>query len=642
MRRIGRITLYPWLLSLYMIAYLYGLNLSNIRPGDVGEVLLVVWAATAVFYGAGSMLTRDYHKAGALTGTLALVFLTYGHILIAFDARYSQPSFLMPAILLVMLLVIIVIIRSKTTIWSRLTPYLNILLVVLLIMPSWQIMAFFIGKPGARATGRANPYEQWVAAPTANNTPQIPDIYYIILDGYSSNSHWAREFGYDNSAFTDALEARGFYVAHESRSNYPVTIVSLPSSLNMRYIADADREAARQNDVPDRVYLRSLIANNRVAYELKLLGYQYYYVLSGYLSPSTLADVNIAFYPEGPEHFSGANFQLDGRNGSWAYEQPFLPFFLETTLLVNMASRFEGEEPGQILPRYSPRTILWTFEELERIASIEAATFTFAHIIKPHLPIQFDRDGNLIDVDLDDYDPEKPRYFFEELQFLNNRVLELVDHLLSESSVPPIIVIQADHGSYLGNPSPEMGDWHYFEILNALYLPGGYSGDARSFLSPVNTFRVIFNNYFDGNYELLESEQYLVPNGWSDGDYFTYVPYIDDQRLNRELGDHIALIYNITDASGASELRVYNVMETGEPGELLMAINHDAIAPYIDNPPEENRLIVREGQVAFYALTTGEFQFNLGPDAQGREWAVIIDTLPPETIYGYQVGSNQG
>ena len=45
--------------------------------------------------------------------------------------------------------------------------------------------------------------------------------------------------------------------------------------------------------------------------------------------------------------------------------------------------------------------------------------------------------------------------------------------------------------------------------------------------------------------------------------------------------------------------------------------------------------------MAFYALTTGEFQFNIGPDAQGREWAVIVDGLPALVIYGYEVGANQ-
>ena len=292
-------TFYPWLLTPYPIIYLFSINLSDVREDDVLEVVIAALVATTILYAVCYLLTRDGYKAGAITGVITLVFLTYGHILNALGSRHSEQSFLMPVILTLMLLVIVVILRSKT-IWRQLTPYLNVVLAVLLIMPTWQIIAFTIGKPGIGATGRANPYERAVFLPTVNNNSQYPDIYYIILDGYSSNGHWAREFGYDNSVFTDALTARGFYVAHESRANYPVTIVSLPSSLNMRYITESDRKTAKQNAIPDRVYLRSLIANNRVAYELKQRGYEYHYVLSGYLSPSTLADVNIAFYSEGP------------------------------------------------------------------------------------------------------------------------------------------------------------------------------------------------------------------------------------------------------------------------------------------------------------------------------------------------------
>jgi len=105
------------------------------------------------------------------------------------------------------------------------------------------------------------------------------------------------------------------------------------------------------------------------------------------------------------------------------------------------------------------------------------------------------------------------------------------------------------------------------------------------------------------------------------------------------LGDHIALLYNGTDDQNNPTIAVYAVTEDGQKGDFLFAVTQSDFAPYLDNPPGENTLILRQGQVAFSALTTGEFQFNLGPDAEGREWAVVITGLPSQLIHGYEVGA---
>jgi hypothetical protein len=47
-------------------------------------------------------------------------------------------------------------------------------------------------------------------------------------------------------------------------------------------------------------------------------------------------------------------------------------------------------------------------------------------------------------------------------------------------------------------------------------LPGGGTSQIYPTITPVNTFRLIFNIYFGGNYPLLEDKSYFSP----DGDYF--------------------------------------------------------------------------------------------------------------------------
>ena len=65
---------------------------------------------------------------------------------------------------------------------------------------------------------------------------ELPDIYYIIFDAYASTSTLKEVYNYDNQNFNDFLTAKGFYVTSKSQTNYPLSFLSLASSLNMKYI----------------------------------------------------------------------------------------------------------------------------------------------------------------------------------------------------------------------------------------------------------------------------------------------------------------------------------------------------------------------------------------------------------------------
>jgi hypothetical protein len=59
--------------------------------------------------------------------------------------------------------------------------------------------------------------------------PYKPDIYYLILDGYTGENVLKTMYSFDNSGFYDALRQRGFFVASRARCNYPTTFLSLAS-----------------------------------------------------------------------------------------------------------------------------------------------------------------------------------------------------------------------------------------------------------------------------------------------------------------------------------------------------------------------------------------------------------------------------
>jgi len=88
--------------------------------------------------------------------------------------------------------------------------------------------------------------------------------------------------------------------------------------------------------------------------------------------------------------------------------------------------------------------------------------------------------------------------------FLNQKLLEMVDEILSESKTPPVIILQGDHGPWL-QPNPQQ-----FFILNAYYVPG-HIQELYSNISPVNSFRLVFNAFFGANYDMLKDITYYSP-----------------------------------------------------------------------------------------------------------------------------------
>lgn len=101
-------------------------------------------------------------------------------------------------------------------------------------------------------------------------------------------------------------------------------------------------------------------------------------------------------------------------------------------------------------------------------------------------------------------------------------------------------------------------------------------------------------------------------------------PTPPDERLNWQNGDLIAVIYPATDATGQPAFDVYTVLPDSQ-GIFACRIARDdlpAVAPSV------NMFLKQCGDsVSVYVLTTGEIQFNIGPDSEGKTYVVIVPEI---------------
>jgi len=97
---------------------------------------------------------------------------------------------------------------------------------------------------------------------------------------------------------------------------------------------------------------------------------------------------------------------------------------------------------------------LFILDQLPKIPSISGPKFVFVHILIPPVPRVFGPQGEIL-TDTGFYGGEKAEainedYFRKgyvgEIEFLINRMLDIVEAILAISTTPPIIIIQGDTG----------------------------------------------------------------------------------------------------------------------------------------------------------------------------------------------------
>lgn len=469
---------HTFLLIIYFL--LYEIFRSQKLKSDLGlDTVLIFLAGTAIFFSLSqkvlSYVTKSSINASILASILfAITFFfptwvdilldntVFSSILSSFDIHKKIIIFL--SLLVLYAIIVILVIRMKSDL-KQLSIYVTMLLASFIIMECANFATF---RPNnVRLENDLN-----VTSPKLN---QYPDIYYIILDHYSSNNS-LKNYDHDNKYFTNFLKNQGFYVATDSRSNYNYTSSSLSSSLNSSYLNINHR--ARYS-VDDAATLAGFIRDSKVSKILDNYGY----------SQNIYGIYGIQLHPA----------QDMTRPGDKAGKSKSLM----STLLRAAFQRFDVSEQ-QLLHKAFYKYNINSFRFLDSLAATSEADgprFNFIHTLTAHTPFVVDSSGNF---QSDVNQTHSKESYIREIKYTNKRIMAFLRSLNSKPNYKPIIIIQSDHGSHL-NDLQETST-----ILNAYYFPDRDYSALYPKISPVNTFRVIFNKYFDAKLPLLPDRNFYV------------------------------------------------------------------------------------------------------------------------------------
>ena len=510
----------PSLLALYGPLALLSANLGVVEPSSAARSLVVSALGGILLTLAALALFRKQEAAVLLAGVFIILFFAYGHSYdwirahAAWSNEVARHRFLVPAAAVLVLGVGGIAYRQ---------PRLAASLFTWITVMAWSLVPLSMGRilqaqlPSWGKEGRAS------AAPSAqavqDSDLSLPDIYYIILDGYGREDVLRQLYGYDNAGFIHWLESKGFQVGQGSMSNYSQTGLSLASSLNMMYLDDLAAKMGPESY--DRGPLSDLVEGNEVFALARSFGYRLVAFDSG-IPYSQFREADVYLEPD----YESLDEQRSSLYPTLALNQ-FEGLLLETSLAKAVLDPYRRDlwqqAPGVFDADYRRQRerVLFALSNLSGVADFPEPTLAFAHIVSPHPPFIFGRQGEEVLQDVpyhlgatDDYYPadEYADRYKSQIEYVTQLVELEIGELLDASDTPPIIVIQGDHG-----PSAHI-DWNHpdesglrerMSILNAVHLPGPDAPAVRPEMSPVNTFRLIFDAYLGTTFGQLPDISYF-------------------------------------------------------------------------------------------------------------------------------------
>ena len=425
--------------------------------------VIAVPACTWLFF---NYLIRDRLIAVLLSIVFSYLFFNGHHLYLIFESKINTYEYfatelyskiLALLLLVIASLVIFTLAYKSLARFRRVTvEFFGFYLVLSLLVESY--LAFNHRSMDQDET--SYPHEK-----PAATRPGAPNIYYIILDSFTSLTSLQKFWNYADPALETFLNQQHINYSGSAHTKFATTPQCMASYLNMYW----EQPVAEKEEIRDLYRSLQHLRYNAV---LSVLRQHHYQVKNLSLFKLGKEENFFTYFPE---------------VSIWGNSMPFLVFRMNRKL---RHSNSELENNFSIA-----REVI---SQSRNNAGNQAPVFTYAHLMLPHSRYLVDSAGFLQKNKLL---PEKQRYLGQ-LQFARKTLVYLFTSIM-KNDPGSVIIIQGDHG-YRGLDDPRQRKTEALTMFNSLYLSGEkLPADTLSCLkNPVNTFGIVFNRYFGTEIEM--------------------------------------------------------------------------------------------------------------------------------------------
>lgn len=500
-----------WFVAMVVVFIPLNFFLSNIDKANFEQSLPSFGIVSSVFliYLVNLLVLRK--KSKALLSTLILTIIIFFHgafvnivgefTLVIGNFRIGEDKTLFGLWGIIIILTYIILFRSnyvstklllgiKVFVFALFTQSVT-LIAVAMIKGDFTISEY--------NNGRLSKYE---SSRNAKSELSKYNVYHIVLDKYTSNKVLEESFNYDNSEFTQILRDKGFKVNLDAHTNYPHSLYSLSSTLNMQYADEIAGELGvdPNNNNGERAIMYPAFLRNKIGKIFKDEGYTNYHIGSWYFatSRSDFADHNLIY--------NNKKYTVD--------EYTFN--FLQNSMIPTIADRYFLIDNAELYKL----SINYSFSKLKDLVyEINYPKYVFSHIIFPHPPFLYDEDCQELTT------AEKALsyeiLYVKAIRCANIKVLDVIDTILNSGSENSIIILTADEGAGGDRDEMQEDDYNFVNasykeierrtgILSAIYFPDKNYSHVSDSITNINLYRLILSQYFGYDYDLVEDKVYIT------------------------------------------------------------------------------------------------------------------------------------
>ena len=384
-------------------------------------------------------------KSAILTTLLFLPFFFFQDIFLSYDQLLFlglRTRWVLPISILGLAVFAFLIVRSGRS-FVTLNQYFNSVSALLVAYVAIVLVLSFDDKKPK--------YLNFLPQPHSINCNNCPDVYFFLLDSYTSNKSLKEYFGFDNKWFVKALKEQSFSVADQAKSAEHLTQYSLAAYLNFNQIKRPSIYGAGIGDA---------IRFNAVTQSFKGAGYR----INGY--SIFQVDEQLPYYS------LGSTFPVNFVNG--IIQNSILKMLYELRVKVKI---------------YDINNDILTEVIRKSCIKDDGSNFFYAHIFAPHPPFVMDENGDKINFFNQSRSLNNPSAYVAQLQGLNKKMVVAIEAII-KSSPNAIIVIAGDHGYRFLKDSFSTGE------ANTVFL--AYRGPNQSDLDSLPFSNDIFKLVFWG------------------------------------------------------------------------------------------------------------------------------------------------
>jgi len=451
--------IFPFLLAFFPSWILILKNYDELIFQDI-LISLAIVSVSIIIWIVIRKIIKNSNKAALITGVGVVFFFYFGYVqdalkgILVSNIPVNKTSILVPISIIIFIILTIYFIKSKNN-FESIIKIANVVSITLILVVCVQFII-----PDASA--------------------EKPNVYHIILDEYTDNEILTKKFGYNNEKFLEFLNNNGFYMHDKLFSTFGSTVKELNVILNMEYPkklgwVSEDYESLNNNKV------MSIFSN------------QDYSVIE---TNSMMRWKN----------FSDVDTKL-------CYDTNFINSEFLDQVLGKSIIRYFLEKYQQDTRR---DTVRCTFDVLNEITlKTDGPKYVFSHVYVPHPPFLFGPNGENVIPDRREISGlqswENPQGYVNQLIYATNEITVVIKNIV-KNDPNAIIIVQGDTGTLTGTDISKKTMKEIYQAHSILYAVRIPDVEDSDYMIPVNTYRIIFNNYFNMNYDYLEYHGYLVHN----------------------------------------------------------------------------------------------------------------------------------